>query len=243
MAAPVGVTTNENPENGATELSCAPYWVKDYQTGTWSQKTTIPRHVRADVIEAVRNPLTFYMSTTSAGGQNSQWFTDAFADGKRNVAMWGYAVEDYSAQGQDFTKTMYDPCPPGYRTAFHQVWKINRGGEYAYGGDDSGDKRYYWNLGEDDYSPHGFVTLKTYFDKTFFPYSGMRLGTTGGYESIGTFGYLNTGMPMGQYNTRTFMYASEGWSGQISNGSNNNGNRGPSSHATAHAKPVRCMKE
>ena len=242
MAAPVGVTTNENPTNGATELSCAPYWVKDYQTGTWSKKTTIPRHVRADVIEAVHNPLTFYMSTTSAGGQNSQWFTDAFADGKRNVAMWGYAVEDYSAQGQDFTKTMYDPCPPGYRTAFHQVWKIDRGGEYAYGGDDSGDNRYSWNLGEGGYSTHGFVTLKTYFDKTFYPYSGMRLGTTGGYESIGTYGYLNTGMPMGQYNTRTFMYTSDGWSGQISNGSNNGG-RGPSSHATAHAKPVRCMKE
>lgn len=241
MGAPVGASADENPSSGVTELQCAPYWVKDYATGVWSMRTTIPRHVRADIIESVHNPLTFYMSMTSAGGKDSQWFTDSFADTKRNVAMWGYAVDDYSVQGQDFTKTMYDPCPPGYRTAFHQVWKIDKGGEFAYGGDDSGDQRYYWT-NEDSFSDYGFVTTKTYFDKTFYPYSGMRLGTTGGYESIGTYGYLNTGMPMGQYNTRSFMYTKDGWSGQISNGSNNGG-LGPSAHATAHAKPVRCMKE
>ena len=178
---------------------------------------------------------------TSAGGQDSQWFTDSFADGKRNVAMWGYAVEDYSAQGQDFTKTMYDPCPPGYRTAFHDMWKINRGGEYAYGGDDSGGATYTWNLGEEDYSTYGFVTLKTYFDKTFYPYSGMRLGTTGGYESIGTYGYLNTGMPMGQYNTRTFIYT--GNASYYGASSYQICNSDGSGHASAYAKPVRCMKE
>lgn len=256
LGAPVALATNagaENPSNGATTLNTSTYWLKDYTTGEWSRQTTIPRHVQVDIKEAVKSPLTFYISSTSAGAATSQWFSADFADTKRNVALWGYAVDDYSVQGQDFSKTMYDPCPPGYRTAFHQVWKITVDGTiYAYGGDDGGvtsnswnsAESVYWNNGEGDYSDYGFVTNKSYFDNSFFPYSGLRLATTGGYSNIYTHGYLETGMPMGQYNTRTFLYCSDGWSRQISgSGATTTNDPTGSNHATAYAKPIRCMKE
>lgn len=252
VGAPVGASADENPANAAETLASSPYWLKDYTTGEWSLQTTIPRHVKVAISESVKEPMNFYMSTTSGGYASSQWFSEDFADSKRNVALWGYAVDDYSAQGQDFSKTMYDPCPPGYRTAFHQVWKITVNGTiYAYGGDDGGvsgntnaGATVYWSEGENDYSDYGFVTTQSYFDKTFYPYAGLRLSNTGGYSGVLSYGHLATGMPMGQYNTRSFVYSNSGWSRQNQSTATTTANAPTGqSHGSAYAKSIRCMKE
>lgn len=249
LGIPVGVTANEGPSDSATTLSCSTYWVKDYYTGEWTMKNTIDRRTQVDVNESVKNPLPFYMSTTLTGDVNSQWFSPNFADGRTNVALWGYAVEGY-AIGQDFSKTMYDPCPPGYRTAFHDVWRLNIGGtEYGYGGDDSGNTRYTWSNGEMNYSGDqdwGFVTNDPpYFEEAWFPFSGMRYPSTGGYGRQKQYGFLNTGMPYNRYNTRTYRYTSSGYSEQICGSSDSENNGGPegNSHSAAYGKPIRCMKE
>lgn len=254
MGIPVGDTANENPASNTTTLRCSNYWVKDYATGEWSMKSTIPRQTQVAISESVKNPLPFYMSTTLTGKADSQWFPSSFADGRTNVALWGYAVEGY-AVGQDFSKTMYDPCPPGYRTAFHDVWRLNiNNTEYGYGGDDSGNGLYNWSHGENNFSGDqdwGFVTNDMpYFENGWFPYSGMRYATTGGYGRQKEYGYLNTGMPYNKFNTRTYRYMrtsnnGNGASQQICGSSNSESNGGPegNSHSTAYGKPIRCMKE
>lgn len=244
MAPPIGSTGSQTP--GGDTLDCPPYWVKDYTTGNWEMRTTIPRSNQVTIRASVAAPLNFYMSDYGAGSASAQWHECQASDYKRNVALWGYAVDNYSDVGKDFSKTMYDPCPPGYRTAFHDVWRIVTANnvEYAYGGDDSGNAQYNWNLGEQNYSSFGFVTLKPYFGKVWYPYSGMRLATTGGYERVGTYGYLNSGMPMDMYNTRTFYFTS-GWSRQICGNTQNatGASYNAADQATAYGKPVRCMKE
>ncbi|MBR5830419.1 MAG: hypothetical protein IKY63_04080, partial [Tidjanibacter sp.] len=254
LGTPIGASDAETTDG--TTISTSPYWVKSYATGNWERRETMPCESQVDINESVAAPLVFYKSTAGAGAANStssnaQWFSSTFADGKRNVALWGYAVEDYSKQGEDFSKTMYDPCPPGYRTAFHDVWKCDRAGKSSkYAGDDSGDERIDWgsNPAEQSYSDYGFVTEKDFFDKAWFPYSGLRYPKSGGYAGVGSYGYLNTGMPMNTQNTRTFVYSKDGaWSRQICGDGGGYGDSGQSltasAHASAYAKPVRCMKE
>ena len=258
LGAPIGATSDAETTDGTT-ISTSPYWVKSYATGNWERKTTMPCESQVDINESVAAPLVFYKSAAGAGvvdskiqdssnAQNAQWFSYTFADGERNVALWGYAVKDYTQQGEDFSKTMYDPCPPGYRTAFHDVWKCDREVTSMYAGDDSGVGQTSWESNEQSYSGYGFVTVKRYFEKAWFPYSGLRYPKSGGYAGVGSYGYLNTGMPMNTQNTRTFVYSKDGaWSRQICGDGGWSGDSGQSltasAHASAYAKPVRCMKE
>lgn len=233
MAAPLDAEGGETVTG--SELDCAPYWQKAYSTdgsGAWTRKTTIPRaagQVRPSV--AVANPLTFYYSQSSGGNNESRWCSP-MASGDTNAAMWGYAVVGQLA-GEDFSKTFYDPCPPGYRTAFHTVWRDSNG--QGYGGDDSGEEDYTWTI-EGDFAPdYGFVTTKTNFDRNFYPYAGRRY-YTGAYNDIFVYGYWTSGMPMGVHNTRTYLYwKQDTWAPKHS--------RQETDEGTAYGRSVRCMKE
>ena len=251
MGVPVG-TTGDGGVSG-NNLTCSPYWVKDWATGNWEKQTTIPCASQTGIKESVQAPLVFHKSSNGAGDANSQWFSADFANGKKNVALWGYAVNDYAA-GKDFSKTMYDPCPPGYQTAFHDVWRIViNGTNYAYGGDDDGNQVYEHTNNETSFSSYGFVTTKNYFDRNWYPYSGLRLATTGGYSQVGTYGFVGTGLPMGGYNTRSFRYWKQHRSGNTNktagseqiHGSSTDSSASVTSgnHSSAYAKPIRCMKQ
>jgi hypothetical protein len=138
-------------------------------------------------------------------------------------------VADYSIKGQTFSKTMHDPCPPGYRTPFHFSWRYSATEKYAEGDDGSATT----SLGsaETGFSSGGIVTNKTHFHKMWFPFCGYRDPQTGECEEVGATGYMNTGMPMGQYNTRTF------WYNRIYSGQHDGG------YGSAYGMMVRCMKE
>ena len=225
MMGPVGNKTNSD-FNGGT-ITCAPYWTKAYGSDTWTKQTTIPRvssQVRPSLV--VRNPLAFIYTSSANGNAASMWYP-SFSDLNTNNAMWGYAVMG-TGIGEDFSKTFYDPCPPGYRTAFHTVWRDANGG--GYGGDDSGTETYSWST-EDDFTSEGFVTIKTNFEQTFYPYAG-RLTNTGRRENVGTEGYMTSGMPMGNYDTRTYRY-----------GGNNKNSQQVTSEGRSYGRSVRCMKE
>ena len=152
------------------------------------------------------------------------------------MALWGYAVKDYSIQGQTFSKTMHDPCPPGYRTPFHHAWGYLVGEThygYTYG---EGGGNINFSNSEASFDNYGIVFNKTYFDRAWYPFVGYRYPTTGGYRDVGANGYMLTGMPMGQYNCRTYIYTKT-YSGQV-DVSGTNGGYGP-----AYALPARCQKE
>jgi hypothetical protein len=230
---PPAINSGTSNENGDT-VSSAGWWIKDRVTGKWQYRKTINVKPAASIPDVVKDPTAFYKSTTTQGAKSSQWFPESFADGYTNVALWGYAVADYSVVGQTFSKTMHDPCPPGYRTPFHFSWRYNASEKYAEG--DDGEAITNLTQAETGFSNGGFVTNKTHFEKMWFPYAGYRNPLTGAYTNVGTNGYMNTGMPMGQYNTRSFWYGeynSTQWgTGQYAG-----------QHGSAYGKMVRCIKE
>lgn len=222
-------------ETVGTNPQSSKYWVKDYMTGEWSSRTDIDTAEAALITAVTQHPMTFYKSTSLCGTTTCGWFPSTFADGYTNVALWGYAVKDYSIQGQTFSKTMHDPCPPGYRTPFHHAWGYKVGNNhygYTYG-EDGGNINF--ANGEAAYDNYGVVFYKTYFDKAWYPYVGYRNPMTGGYSDVGANGYMLTGMPMGQYNMRTYVYTKT-YSGQVANS-------GGSGYGPAYGMPARCQKD
>lgn len=225
----IGPDNINSPTGSSSDgtASSAGWWEKN-TNGTWSYRKSIDVKSATDIPSVVQDPTAFYTSGSESGKANSQWFSPSFADGYTNVALWGYAVADYSIQGQTFSKTMHDPCPPGYRTPFHHAWRYNDQIYYS-NGEWGGGKNY--DSGEGNYDDHGMVTVKNYFEKTWYPYCGYRYPTTGQYYLVGTEGHMNTGMPMRQYETRTFWYTRT-QSGQDAGGK-----------GSAYGMMVRCMKE
>ena len=219
---------NENATTNNTSVNSAGWWKK--VGNKWTYRKKIDVKGQTSVKDVVKDPTAFYKSTTTDSQQSSQWFPANFADAYTNVAMWGYAVADYSLQGQTFSKTMHDPCPPGYRTPFHFSWRYD--GTYKYAEGDAGEATTSLSNSENGWDSYGIVTNKEpYFEKMWFPFAGYRSPTTGGYVNVGSYGYMNTGMPMGQYNTRSFWY------------NNNKSGQYAGKHGSAYGKMVRCMKE
>lgn len=227
MGAPIGTTNADAVAN----LACAPYWTKAYSadgTGAWTKRTTIPRTAGPmDLSAVVKTPLSFVYTTAGAGNNASMWFTHIEL-ASVDSSLWGYAVMG-TGVGEDFSKTFYDPCPPGYRTAFHTVWRDASGN--GYGGDDSGPETYSWST-ERNFTNYGFVTIKENFERTFYPYAGRR-SYTGALENASTIGYFTSGMPYGNNNTRTYRYG----------GYNNNNSQQVVNEGRSYARSVRCMKE
>ena len=151
-------------------------------------------------------------------------------------SLWGYSAA--TGYGVTTTKTMYDPCPPGYMVAHYLVWtNTERDGD--------GSKNYYSYL-DGGFKSHGststagkglFLTNSNWvalFDKTWFPYSGYINGKSFTIGERGTMGIFHTSTPAGN-GARSLMYDSTK-SGQGVDG----GYRGL---PTSYGYPVRCQKE
>ena len=205
------------------------WWKKDINNGSWSYMTTIPTRQAASIQEVVKDPTAFYKSVTTADDESGQWYPASFADGYTNVALWGYAVQDYSIEGQSFSKTMHDPCPPGYRTPFHHMWYYNSDSFYATQ-EWEGFTGLDWTE-EPSYDYYGIVTKRTGFDNMWYPFAGMRNPITGGCELVGEKGHMHVGVPKGRSGIRTLWY-------NRTNSGHNEGGKG-----SAYGFSVRCMKE
>ena len=222
---------NSGSESVSGNPRSSQYWVKNYMTGEWSSRTDIDTYEAATIPMVVQRPMAFYKSKALAGNNTSGWFPTSFADGYTNVALWGYAVKDFTIQGQTFSKTMHDPCPPGYRTPFHHAWS-----GYTYG-ENAGNITF--TNGEGGFDTYGIVFNKVgqspWFDRAWYPFVGYRYPTSGAYTNVGQSGWTLTGMPMGQFNCRTYVYTSS-YAGQTA--SSDGSGIGP-----AYALPARCQKE
>ena len=149
-------------------------------------------------------------------------------------SLWGYSAS--SGYGVTTTKTMYDPCPPGYIVAHYLVWTNTER-------DSSPSKLYYSNL-DGEFKSHGitgsnnagiFLTNhSSRFDSAWFPYSGYIEGDSFTLKEQGKMGLFHTSTPAGN-GARSLMY------------NNSKSGQGVSGNywgmPSTFAYPVRCQKE
>ena len=104
---PPSTTTN-------TDTSTQP-WFKKTADG-WIKKSANETASKGSIQQSVQHPLSFYTSG------DTYWQT-TYMDSKGAVNdLWGY-VGAAGVKGESFAKTMYDPCPPGYRVMQHNVFE------------------------------------------------------------------------------------------------------------------------
>ena len=217
-----------------------------------SSFTTESKAASKTLENSVKNPMTFNLATSpqASGGifNNDNFFSSysvseddnaidnqnfsnmVYPDNKKSF--WGYSAA--TGYGVTTTKTMYDPCPPGYITAHYLIWTNTER-------DGSSSVNYYSNL-DTGWKTHnigvagGFFTTNhdSYFDPAWYPFAGYINGKDGVWYKNGDMGIIHTSTPAG-LGSRSLAYNSE-YSGQIVD----NNYRGLPS---TFAYPVRCQKE
>lgn len=222
--------------NNGSKASSAVWYFNDPAAG-WTRRTNIDvsgQNSSMSMDNARLYPETFFKASAS-NGENSTWFLKEYAatTDRSSTALWGYAVYS-TAQGKSFTKTINDPCPPGYRTMNHNTLFTDNG--------ESGTETNITNYtGTHDGIAYvvnnavfGSLVSKGGGGMVFWPHAGQRdnTGKTGGQYYAG---YYATGMPMGQYNVR---------SGEFRRDRNNYYSaQRTGTYGTSTAMSVRCMKE
>jgi hypothetical protein len=218
--------------SGTRSDSNSSKWWK-WNGSTWTGVTAVTTADAATIATVTAAPMAFYKGTTAAGANTTGWYNSDFIDGYTNVAMWGYAVADYNAQGQNFSKTMHDPCPPGYRTPFHYAWDgVVDGAGYSYIPSGEAQGNVTFSNGESGYASNGIVLNQTNFSKAWYPFTGYRNPINGYCTSVGSQGRMFTGMPMTDYNTRYYNY-----------NSTQTGQRGAGECGAGYGFAIRCQKD
>lgn len=90
-------------------------WFKK-ENGVWTKQTSNKVTAKSTIKESAQHPLEFYESG------NSLWQTSFLTLDAEPNDLWGY-VGSAGTPGESFAKTMYDPCPPGYRVMQHDVFE------------------------------------------------------------------------------------------------------------------------
>ena len=159
-------------------------------------------------------------------------------------SLWGYSAS--AGYGVTTTKTMYDPCPPGYIVAHYLVWTNT---------ERNWNNLYYSSLdgGYIQFAPdvnnvaNGFYTshYPELFDAAWYPWAGYINGRnylTDGLKEKGSVGLFHTSTPAGN-SSRSLMYYCRlsgkvygGFSGQAVDGDYYG-------IPSTYAYPVRCQKE
>lgn len=98
-----------------TNTSTQPWFRKDYD-GTWKKQNANTVTAKGTIPQSVQQPLSYYYSG------NTYWQTSYTGNKGQANDLWGY-VGSAGTIGDSFAKTMYDPCPPGYRVMQHDVFE------------------------------------------------------------------------------------------------------------------------
>ena len=156
-------------------------------------------------------------------------------------ALWGYSAIS-NTYGVTTSKTMYDPCPPGYVVAYYLVWTNTMR-------DDNHTYAYYTYL-DGGFKNHGLTSGTSglflnngvgssdlryeLFDKTWYPFTGYMSGHDADLIYDGDIGVFHTSTPAGMA-SRNIAY-NRSQSGQGIEGSSYG-------LPSSYAYPVRCQKE
>lgn len=90
-------------------------WFKK-ENGVWTKQTSNKVTSKSTIKESAQHPLDYYSSN------NTLWQTSYSNLKEQPNDLWGY-VGSAGSIGESFAKTMYDPCPPGYRVMQHDVFQ------------------------------------------------------------------------------------------------------------------------
>ena len=215
------------PKDDSNELY-VPVFVKTID-GNWSRQDNLLSQEAGTIDESVGAPLAYFKRNTAAEANGNYWQT-SWCDvngANRDLPLrniWGYTGVE-GATGDTFVKTMWDPCPAGYKVGSHEV---------VFG----------WNVGANtdnrqDIQPsstswqYGIFLEGT--DQKWLPKSG-RINEEGVLERPETYvGYLNSSCPFANGSVYRGMYY------YVQNGQYYIGQSQESNECCA--VPVRCVRE
>ena len=236
-------------------------WWK-YEGGSWVEKNSLEAVANGDdqsISSITAAPTTFSSCDETYPDITGRTLPDSdFSDTKNltsravsisnttvSEALWGY----YSASGFGLTtsKTIYDPCPPGYVVCYYLLWRTadrNSGSDYYSSFD------HYWRAVDSSYpeaiankgflfDPNRFASAG--FDSIWYPFTGYLDPQVNSSQDAPTFkqvrlqGQFFTSTPAGK-GARSFIYNTSG-TGNIMTSSGYNG------VPTSFGFPVRCQKQ
>lgn len=207
-------------DSNVNNLESSTWW--DNSTGTWIKKKAITAENANTIQYVTQHPTVFFKDRNS--GQ-IRWST-SFNNNLLGAALWGYAVNG-TATGKAYSKTLYDPCPPGYKMPPHYI---------AYNYEQEGDN--YKPVGAPyGTSAKGFVLPNANgYDSAWWPFAGKRDGN-GDIQEVSDYGFgrYHTFMPRGEGgNIRTIYIRREGSEWKFGQ---------DTSPVSAQGMSVRCLKE
>ena len=162
---------------------------------------------------SIANPMTFYYYT----GTNTDWIGSSSDPAYQKRNRWIYISTDAGGTGTITTyyakgiKTIFDPCPAGWRVPWGQNWTGINTTQSIY------NVTFPW-------SSHGRIWKPNTSNNTtagsvhyWFPASGFRMPSSGSFNSIGVNGYYWSGSPATNYNM-TALYFDSSTANPINNG-------------------------
>lgn len=209
----------------------SPWFKYDRNTVSWYPKSQVD-HLDGPVSikEAAENPDRF-INVDTMTGDKYHWMS-GYVDSDYLKSLWGYAIAGGS-WGIKPSKTMYDPCPPGYMVSHHWLFWNH-------------DKQYSGNPKKgsmpSDFSAAGSFgyTSAAVFGNSYVPLSGHRI-YSGQFEGQGSVGYLWGSTPKSGGRTVTI---GGNWKGlYLDNDKNKNNANADFGRDQAYGQPVRCLKQ
>lgn len=212
------------------DLSGRSEWLEK-RGGTWTKKSSLDTHAETPIEDSPKYPLHYLTSTSWYWWQTTYAAAD-YNDKKRMRNLWGYTSEA-DKKGNAYAKTMWDPCPPGYKVmnhlAFYSANICAETTNTSYSINGSSGKTRWGILLNESQSTSSLGTIQA--DDVWFPFAG-KTNSGGTFEGGSQYGEIFSVTPNeGGYYARSFKINSSFYANQEINSS------------MKESKPVRCVME
>lgn len=199
--------------------------------GIWTKESSLYTHDETPIEDSPKYPLHYLTSA------NRYWWQTTYAaadyNGKKRMRnLWGYTSEA-DKKGNAYAKTMWDPCPPGYKVmnhlAFYSANICAETTNTSYSINGSSGKTRWGILLNESQSTSSLGTIQA--DDVWFPFAG-KTNSGGTFEGGSQYGEIFSVTPNnGGYNARSFRINSSFFAQQQTESS------------MKESKPVRCIME
>ncbi|UEA86475.1 FISUMP domain-containing protein [Alistipes senegalensis] len=179
---------------------------------------------------ATANPTKFIYDATGKYA-NYDWVM------KKNDHLWGNGSGYLYPRKAQIYKSIYDPCPEGYRVAPKDLWNRFTVDGGNYGSQDTNDKRNATfnasnrNSLSDQHGYHFYYTAWQTGETDFYPASGYRNRASGALTNVGSGGYSWSSSPTQSSASAGFLYFNAAYVHPQGN------------YSRAYGFPVRCVRE